>query len=155
MDTPRTAATPLLTTPTTRRTVVKTGVKLAYAVPLVAASFKLSSLNASATDTCGDLSPKNVGGVQLTCKADASGFGCDVRESDSDGDNETAPKGSAQVEVDEANGTVYCRCNNDGKGCRISQPDGSVAVFSKDQNVTVCRPVPLPDFCGVLTVSPM
>jgi hypothetical protein len=37
-----------LTTATTRRSVVKTGVKLAYAAPLVAASFKLSARGAGA-----------------------------------------------------------------------------------------------------------
>jgi hypothetical protein len=41
---------------TTRRAVVKTGVKLAYAVPLVAASFKLRSTGAGAVsdgESCG------------------------------------------------------------------------------------------------------
>jgi len=122
---------------------------------LVAASFKISSLGAAAVDTCDDLSPKNIGGVQLTCKTDASGFGCDVRESTTDGDNELPPAGSAQVEVDEAGGTPYCRCNNES-GCRITQSDGSVAVFARDANVTVCQPVPLPDFCGGTgSVSPI
>lgn len=140
----------------TRRKVVTTGTKLAYAAPLVAASFKLSSLGAAAqVDTCDDLSPKNVNGVQLTCKTDASGFGCDVRESTTDGDNESPPAGSAQVEVDEANGTAFCRCNNQS-GCRITQPDGSTITFARNANVTVCHPVPLPDFCGgVAPVSPV
>jgi hypothetical protein len=40
-------------TPTTRRTVVTTGAKLAYAAPLVAASFKVSALNVAATHSPG------------------------------------------------------------------------------------------------------
>src|SRR5215212_5378550 len=42
-----------LTTPTTRRTVVATGAKLAYAAPLVATSLKLSALNVAATHSPG------------------------------------------------------------------------------------------------------
>ena|SRR5215218_8815188 len=42
-----------LTTPTTRRTVVRTGAKLAYAAPLVATSLTLSVTNAAAiSPTC-------------------------------------------------------------------------------------------------------
>ena len=37
-----------LGTSTTRRTVVKTGAKIAYAAPIVAASFKLTAMGASA-----------------------------------------------------------------------------------------------------------
>jgi hypothetical protein len=37
-----------LGTPATRRTVVKTGAKLAYAAPLVAASFRLAAMDAAA-----------------------------------------------------------------------------------------------------------
>ena len=52
-------------TSTTRRTVVKTGAKLAYAAPLVAASFKLSTASGLAvspngacnTFQCGNLDP--------------------------------------------------------------------------------------------------
>jgi hypothetical protein len=44
--------TTTLTTNTTRRTIVKTGVKLAYAVPLVAATFKLSAGQTFAADAC-------------------------------------------------------------------------------------------------------
>ena len=137
-----------LETATTRRTIVKTGVRLAYAAPLVAASFKLSAIGAGAqADTCDDLSPKplGVGGLLLTCKADASGFGCDVRE-DVDDDGEDPPKGSAQVEVDAISGRVVCVCNNQS-GCRIDQPDGSVAVYARAEIVDACQPVPLPDFC--------
>jgi hypothetical protein len=45
------------TTPTTRRAIVRTGAKLAYAAPLVAASLKLSATHAAAAishpSTCG------------------------------------------------------------------------------------------------------
>ena len=41
-------ATTALTKPTTRRTVVRTGAKLAYTVPLVAGSFKLATRQALA-----------------------------------------------------------------------------------------------------------
>ena len=43
------------TTPTTRRTIVRTGAKLAYAAPLVAASLKLSATNAAAAVSLGSL----------------------------------------------------------------------------------------------------
>jgi hypothetical protein len=42
-------------TPTTRRTIVTTGAKLAYAAPLVAASLKLSATNAAAAVSLGSL----------------------------------------------------------------------------------------------------
>src|SRR5215217_4711212 len=40
-------------TPTTRRTIVRTGAKLAYAAPLVATSLRLSVLNVAATHSPG------------------------------------------------------------------------------------------------------
>jgi hypothetical protein len=40
-------------TPTTRRTIVTTGAKLAYAAPLVATSLKLSAMNVAATHSPG------------------------------------------------------------------------------------------------------
>src|SRR5215212_8504048 len=42
-------------TPTTRRTIVATGAKLAYAAPLVATSLKLSVTNAAAAVSLGSL----------------------------------------------------------------------------------------------------
>jgi hypothetical protein len=42
-------------TPTTRRTIVSTGVKLAYAAPLVAAIVKVSATNAAAAVSLGSL----------------------------------------------------------------------------------------------------
>jgi hypothetical protein len=50
--------TETLTTTTTRRTIVKTGVKLAYAVPIVAASFKLSARGVGAL-SAGNCTPEN------------------------------------------------------------------------------------------------
>ena len=49
---------------TTRRTVVKTGVKIAYAAPIVAASFKLSTVRASHVS----------GGCDGVCCADTATF---------------------------------------------------------------------------------
>jgi hypothetical protein len=42
-----------LTAATTRRTIVRTGAKLAYAAPLVATSLKLSAMNVAATHSPG------------------------------------------------------------------------------------------------------
>ena len=68
---------------TTRRRVLKTGVKLAYAAPLVAATMKVSahgSLAAVSGFTC----PPNLvcGGVQAPCGSDASGPCSSVRSVD-------------------------------------------------------------------------
>ena len=55
----------------TRRSIVKTGVKLSYAVPVVAASFKLSSTSASAVSpTCkaGTCAEPEVCGQQCACR---------------------------------------------------------------------------------------
>src|SRR5215211_7780665 len=85
-----------LTTPATRRTIVATGAKLAYAAPLVAASLTLSATNAAArmssprfvcshpmgfcdnanpdTDCfCGTVVPSGA----FVCVTDLVGFGCD------------------------------------------------------------------------------
>jgi len=43
---------PAVTAPTTRRRVLTTGAKLAYAVPVVAATMKLSALEATAACAC-------------------------------------------------------------------------------------------------------
>ena len=50
-----------LSTSTTRRTVVKTGAKLAYAAPLVAASFKLAELKTIAQTASGVQDPVCIG----------------------------------------------------------------------------------------------
>ena len=73
---------------TTRRTIVKTGAKLAYAAPLVAASFKLSSRGAGAAvsfelckvdgscdnqnNTCGDAIGEFCGCLPTTESGDSS-----------------------------------------------------------------------------------
>src|SRR5215208_3750317 len=62
----------------TRRTIVKTGVKLAYAAPIVAASFKVSAVNAQAPispppqEGCFHSTGTN-GGCMPTC-TDLAGF---------------------------------------------------------------------------------
>lgn len=67
-------------TATTRRTVVKTGAKLGYAIPIVAATYKLSEGNALAA--CGGDTPYpfEIGGYSLCC-------GCcsQVQDSGADG----------------------------------------------------------------------
>ena len=60
----------------TRRTVVKTGVKLAYAAPVVAASVRLLQMRATAQAVIRDfVCPPNLvcGVVQARCRDDASG----------------------------------------------------------------------------------
>jgi hypothetical protein len=67
---------------TTRRTVVKTGVKLAYAAPVVAASFRLSQMRARAQVAISDFvcPPNLICGVQQEpCGEDASGVCSSVR----------------------------------------------------------------------------
>lgn len=56
-------------TPATRRTIVATGAKLAYAAPLVAASLKLSALNVAATHSPGHVICSERGCIRA-CDAD-------------------------------------------------------------------------------------
>jgi hypothetical protein len=56
-------------TPTTRRTIVATGAKLAYAAPLVATSLRLSTLNVAATHSPGHVCKGEI------CESVV--FGCD------------------------------------------------------------------------------
>jgi hypothetical protein len=60
------------TTPATRRTVVRTGAKLAYAAPLVATSLTLSTLNVAATHSPGHVCPPGrvCGKCPVECEAD-------------------------------------------------------------------------------------
>ena len=62
-----------LGTSTTRRTVVKTGAKIAYAAPIVAASFKLTSMTAAAQAVSGSCT--NVIGA---CNVPANGCNGDA-----------------------------------------------------------------------------
>ena len=64
---------------TTRRTVVKAGVKLAYAAPIVAASFTLRNARAQATISGGNPNPEppiSWGCNPQTCAAQAQGNAC-------------------------------------------------------------------------------
>jgi hypothetical protein len=75
-------ATEQLQTRPTRRTVVATGVKLAYAAPIVAASFKVSAINAlaqvSPVAPCGHSTGPN-GGCKGACtSAGFTGDQCNV-----------------------------------------------------------------------------
>ena len=81
--------TPSLSAPTTRRTLVKTGVKIAYGTPLVAAAFKLSTSSAqgqlisgecTAGDNC-DTGQFTLCGADLFCACTVDvdgGFACVV-----------------------------------------------------------------------------
>jgi len=119
---------------TTRRTVVKTGAKLAYAAPLVAATMKLTADSALAASggglICDDLSPKHARGstIEYTCKAPSSGSGCG--DSTRDGDD----SGSIQVEVGFAGSTPYCYCQSNQ--CEING-----VMYAKRAQVGVCQPV--------------
>jgi len=55
LETTKEALTDQLAAPTTRRTIVKTGIKLGYAIPLVAATYKLTGRGALAA--CGGDTP--------------------------------------------------------------------------------------------------
>jgi len=55
LETTKDALTDQLAAPTTRRTIVKTGIKLGYAIPLVAATYKLTERGALAA--CGGTIP--------------------------------------------------------------------------------------------------
>jgi len=113
------------TTVVTRRTVVKTGAKLAYAVPLVAASFKLSGMSALAVDelTCGcftgEQSPKTnnsndpFSGTKLTCLTDGLCYAC--KGSDTTAIDGKPKTGTLQVSCD--GNTPVCRCETQGTNC--------------------------------------
>jgi hypothetical protein len=70
--------TDALSTGTTRRTIVKTGAKLAYAAPLVAATIKLSAQGALATVSGGCSATYQISGFPFQI----SGEICDVRDSE-------------------------------------------------------------------------
>lgn len=98
-------ATRRFETKTSRRTVVRTGVKLAYGVPLVAASFKLTGEGALASDNvcscvADSYSPKVHNGRCYSCKT--PGSGCNTT------------RGSAQVVdlIPASIGGETCRCNS-------------------------------------------
>jgi hypothetical protein len=68
---------------TTRRTIVRTGVKLAYGAPLVAASMKIGALDASAQRVSITCPPNLVCGViQAPCGEDESGVCSSVKSVD-------------------------------------------------------------------------
>jgi len=85
LETTKEALTDQLAAPTTRRTIVKTGVKLGYAIPLVAATYKLTASGALAA--CGGDTPfeLNVPGIDTPlccgcCDASDSGIGGPVED---------------------------------------------------------------------------
>jgi hypothetical protein len=66
----------------TRRTIVATGAKLAYAAPLVAASFTVSALNVAATHSPGHVCPP--GRVCGKCPGECSPEWCSFEDPDAD-----------------------------------------------------------------------
>ena len=137
-------ATPALAAPTTRRAVVKTGAKLAYAAPLVAASFKLTGRGAAAAvsqldcgqDVCNDGFPGTCAGQDdPTCfcftKVDGTsacgGYGsCAACDSDDDCTELTGP-GSICVQ---ANNVNTCPCGYVG-GTACQPPCGAGIVVAE------------------------
>jgi hypothetical protein len=67
---------------TSRRTIVKTSAKLAYAAPLVATSMRLSSARASVTVSGGGASACTVETVGAACTPPYGGGGAGVCQSD-------------------------------------------------------------------------
>jgi len=67
LETAKDALTDQLAAPTTRRKIVKTGIKLGYAIPLVAATYKLTASGALAA--CGGVNPISFTfqGINLCC----------------------------------------------------------------------------------------
>lgn len=116
----------------TRRKIVTTGTKLAYAAPLVAASFKLTGGRVMAEDYCeqcitDSLSPKPLEGGCYTCKSAASGC--------------LPTQGSAQAaDIDPQNvGGLVCICQS--KNCTVNG-----VTYNQYDNITelsdgACRPV--------------
>jgi hypothetical protein len=97
----------------TRRTVVATGVKLAYVAPIVAASFKVSALGASAAVTGGlicvdDDSPKQCPEnqkIQFVCKGPLSNCPEDIWD-----DVEVLCTDDGQICVDKSDNTIVFDC---------------------------------------------
>jgi hypothetical protein len=124
------------TPPATRRTVVRTGAKLVYAAPIVAASFKVSAVNAfaviSTPSTCGP-----------TCES----------------------QGDCHCATDDQTGTDVCVTTecfvSSHFGCAQGDPcpGGSFCVVDKELTIcavscgapcpTTCRPSEFPCFNGV------
>lgn len=121
-----------LATPATRRTVVKTGAKLAYAAPLVAASFQLAGLNGVA----GASGPGGDGG---TCPT-GSGYTC--RGSVSSCGSDPAAAGQLCACGSKAGGGTTCFANFfvEYCGANDSCPPNSVCVTGTCGGDKVCVP---------------
>ena len=120
--------------PVSRRTIVATGAKLAYAAPLVAASFRLTGRHARAIDYCeqcilDDLSPKPLEDGCYTCKAPEAGC--------------VNTRSNAQAAASAGQGGLVCVCqgnsNSSGKSkCVINGKEYSPGQVIDDG---VCHPV--------------
>jgi hypothetical protein len=126
-----------LQAPTTRRTVIQTGAKMAYAAPLIAASFKLSASAVGAQAVSGGPNPECAG---ATC-ATYDNFPCST---DPDCVCAATSVGGLCVPGSTSCGVVG-PCDNGA--C----PDGSVCVYDSCCGSPVC--VPLALRCPDLTNS--
>ena len=114
-----------------RRTLVASGVRVAYSVPLIAATMGFARRDSSAADYCGScfddaLSTKRFDGDCYSCKVPESG--CVATQSGVQADD---------LSPDVAGG-LFCRCQ--GNTCIING-----ITFTKNANVTAgtngaCRP---------------
>jgi hypothetical protein len=107
--------------PTTRRTIVKTGVKLAYAAPLVAGTIKLSAMNAGAQRVSVVCPPNLICGVaQAPCGQDASGVCSSVKSVDVNscicGNDACGPDCTSDAECQTSHGPGSI-CQAPGTGC--------------------------------------
>lgn len=98
MDTPNRVAT---TQNVSRRTVVRTGLRLVYAVPLISASYSLSSLQAAAKDSrvSPDVAANLVDGPNTPPVA-VTGDGFEVEDTDGDGFETVTVDGSSSADPD-------------------------------------------------------
>jgi len=119
-----------IATSTTRRTVVKTGAKLAYAAPVLAASFRLSQMGAMAA-VSGNVCPPN-----LIC-------GVQPEECDSPGDDTGVCSQVKSVEADS------CICGNDACGPACSTD----ADCQKYAPGAICQ-APDTGCCGQACIAP-
>jgi hypothetical protein len=125
---------------TSRRTIVKTGVKLAYAAPLVAASFKLTSIGAAAQGA----SPAACAPPRSACSNDGP-FGCQ---------GNAACSCAATPEGTTACFTWNATCNDTVTTCTSSADcDTHCACIADTCIGNICQPL-CPLTSDVIDVSP-
>jgi len=134
----------------TRRTIVKTGAKLAYAAPLVAASFKLSSMGALAAADgscpCFDTSqsPKQGQSQSVPCGAQGTCYAC--KADDGHTICGQAKTGSPQVTC--VGGVPTCTCHDGPDGCTVTDSAGVVHTYLEGEVISVCPTPAANSNCG-------